>query len=179
MAMDSNTLKVLEEKYWAGKTSLEEERFLKSAAAQGQSGLSNELKGLLGSVESAFDHELGPDFDKAFWNRVETPVIKRPFILQFASVLKYAAAIAIAVGIAAVVWSLVNSSESDLVNTSAEISAVDTYDDPEKAFEEAKKALALASEKFNKGAKPMGEIKRFHTTQMSIAGSANNDDTDN
>lgn len=177
--MDFNTLLGLEEKYWAGETSLEEERILKSAALEKHPGLSDELKALLGSTAKAADLELDADFDASFWDRVEAPVARKPFILQFANVLKYAAAVLVLLGITAVVWNLIDRSETEQSNTSTEISAADTYEDPEIAFEQAKKALALASEKFNKGAEPMGEIKRFHSAQMSITGNSNHSDKDN
>ncbi len=47
----------------------------------------------------------------------------------------------------------------------------DTYSSPEEAFEEAKRALMMASEKLKTGEENLNEIKRFHHATVAVSGS--------
>jgi hypothetical protein len=168
--MDSETLKSLEAKYWEGRTSSEEDRALMTHASRPGSVLSEEIRHLMGAISEVKSVELGSDFDDAFWAKAEGNVQSKPLVLRMAVAFRYAAAILVAALLGLVLWlSLGAPKDTGQGGGAQQITAIDTYDDPEKAFEETKKALLLVSQKFNKGAEPVGEIKRFHTMQMSIA----------
>ncbi len=175
--MDSERLIRLEEKYWAGETSIDEEQVLESAALNDSAVLTPELKRLYSSVHSVKDLELGEDFDAAFWNRVEKPRKGSYRVLQFASLLKYAAVGIITIGISLVLWNIIDGDGQDSTQENLVVN-IDTFESPEAAFEETKRALLFASEKLNKGTEPVQEIKRFHTTKMSIIGTTPQTDSE-
>ncbi len=166
--MENRELQRLEMKYWAGETTLPEEEVLQREARAGSHALSADYKRLVGHADESRQIELDPGFEDAFWARVDSsePSIKR--IFTTAHFIRYAAVGIILVGLGLGMWDIFSG---DQLQEGQLITAVDdTYDSPEQAFEEAKKALMFASQKLNKGVEPVEEIKRFHTTKMSITG---------
>lgn len=173
--MDNRDLELLELKYWAGETTLPEEEVLQRAARAGSEGLSADYKRLVGLADQSREAELDPAFEAEFWARVEGGKSSGARIFTIAHFIRYAAVGIVLVALGLGMWDII--SEDHLPATTKPvwegqlISAVeDTYESPEQAFEEAKKALLFASQKLNKGAAPVEEIKRFHTTKMSIIG---------
>ena len=174
--MDGARLKYLERKYWEGNTSLEEENELKNAVDSGIDDVSPSLISVFKSTAELHNVSLDDDFDTAFWRKAEGDNNQaRVFTLSL--FMRYAAVGIILLGISGVIWTLILKDDSEQNVAQTEFINVDTYDDPEIAFEETKKALMYASQKLNEGKKPLGEIKRFYNAKMSITGTPANTDT--
>jgi hypothetical protein len=169
--MNNMRLKLLEEKYWQGETSLEEENELKSAALNGEEGLSPEFTDLVKSLrEDDEAPSLDSSFDDAFWaavNEKEDPkIIKRNFTPLH--MVRYAAAAVVLLCFSAGIWyALAENDHSEAVATTVVESE---FESPEAAFEEAKKALSFASAKMNKAKEPVQKIEKFHQATLSVAG---------
>jgi len=167
--MDKTRLAYLEKRYWAGETSLDEERELKEAVKNDSDGVSEELMSLFQEINRNTAKELNADFDSDFWNNVDSRESgARIFTLSL--FLRYAAVGVILLGLTFAVWSIILNDNSPEGTPEVAIAQADTFDDPEVAFEETKKALMFASQKLNKGKEPIREIKRFYNVKMSIAG---------
>lgn len=160
----------LEEKYWRGETTLEEEAALKRAVAERREGLTDALRAVMNDAAAAGLPELGDDFDDAFWQKADSrDASSGPTVLPLALWMRYAAA---AVLLIAVTTGAFYFFQNEKQNTEAVASAgpEDSFEDPEEALKEAIEALNFASEKLNAGKKPAGEIKRFHQSKMTITG---------
>ena len=167
--MDKTRLTYLEKRYWAGETSLDEERELKEAIRNDSEGASEELVSLFQELNRNTEKELDADFDSVFWNSVESDNSgARIFTLSL--FLRYAAVGVILLGLTFAVWNIILNENSPKGTPEAAIAQADTFDDPEVAFEETKRALMFASQKLNKGKEPIKEIKRFYNAKLSIAG---------
>lgn len=174
--MDSEAIKLLEAKYWEGLTSTEEDRLLMTLASKPESGLSQDLRYLMTAISEAKSAELEPGFEEAFWKAVDSKPQAKSVQFHMPIAFRYAAAVVMAIGIGALLWySSGTPTDLDPAVGRSQLSVVDTYDDPQKAFEETKKALLMVSQKFNKGVKPVGEIKRFHDLQMSVSAGVSNE----
>ena len=177
--MDRARLAYLEKRYWEGKTSLEEENELKTAALSGSDEVSASLIGIFEVTSLAHNVALDDDFDAAFWQKAgvqnKDNQVARVFTLSV--FMRYAAIGIILLGISGVIWTLILKDDHPEEVAQTEVLNVDTYDDPQVAFEETKKALMYASQKLNEGSKPLGEIKRFYNAKMSIAGMSADTDT--
>ncbi|MCH2214648.1 MAG: hypothetical protein MK086_05705 [Flavobacteriales bacterium] len=166
--MSDSQLNKLEEKYWNGETSLEEERLLKNAASQKDPALSREIVDLFKACEDeTMELKLDESFDQEFWSKVEDQprVIKGNFgTLNF---IRYAAAAVVIFCLSATIWySLGDSSSESQMSASSQ----EKFESPEEAFEEAKKALSFASAKMNKAKKPVRKIEKFHQATLSVSG---------
>jgi len=160
----------LEEKYWQGKTTLEEEALLKRAAADGLDGLSETLQIVLDDAGTECTRELDADFDVAFWQKVEERGAKRGgMILPLTLWMRYAAAAVVLIAVTSGSFYFFQNDYAPS-NTVAVTESSDTYEDPEVALKQAIEALNFASEKLNAGQKPAGEIKRFHQSKLTITG---------
>ncbi|NEN25753.1 hypothetical protein G3O08_19875 [Cryomorpha ignava] len=169
--MDSNRLKLLEKRYWAGESSLDEEHELKEAVRNDADGVSFELVSLFQEIAQNKDQILDADFDSDFWQKANNEKGKggaRIFTLSL--FMRYAAVGIILFGITFALWNIVLKDEPVEAIAQTEMTTGDTYNDPQVAFEETKRALLFASEKLNKGKEPIKEIKRFYNAKVSIAG---------
>ena len=169
--MDSNRLKLLEKRYWSGESSLDEEQELKDAIRDGVHGASEQLVSLFQELEQNKDKMLDSNFDSEFWQKATDEKNNggaRIFTLSL--FMRYAAVGVILFGITFALWSIIMKDESVPKIAKTNVTSIDTFDDPQVAFEETKRALMFASEKLNKGKEPMTEIRRFYNAKMSIAG---------
>lgn len=165
--MDPNRIKKLEARYWEGVATLEEEQELGRLAEAGSQHLSDGLTQMFALRKNISSNALDAEFDDRFWNHIETRNPIHRFTTR--AFLRYAAIGLILFGAGLGLWSVLMRNENPTHNPTV-VSSADTYDDPEIAFEETKRALMFASEKLNKGKEPVTELKRFYTTRMSIAG---------
>lgn len=176
--MDRARLEYLEKKYWQGKTSLEEENELKNAVQSGVDEVSRSLISVFNSTSQSHSVSLDDDFDTAFWQKAKGhSVDSQTRVFTLSVFMRYAAVGIILLGISGVLWTLVLKDDYQEEVAQTKFINVDTYDDPERAFEETKKALMYASQKLNEGKKPLVEIKRFYNAKMSITGTPANTDT--
>lgn len=161
-------LRKTEEKYWQGKTTLEEEEVLRKAAECEDPALSSELITAMKLLTEKAEANLGEDFDEDFWQKADQKSRGAGKIFPLHFIIRYAAAAAVLAIIFAGAYHYFDTrSESGPQTALAE---EDTFDDPEEAMQAALEALNFASEKLNKGQVPAREIKRFHHTKMTLIG---------
>jgi hypothetical protein len=171
--MSDFRLKQLEEKYWQGETSLEEEGELKSAALMGDEALSPEFIELMTSISDEIDQsnvQLDDSFESEFWAAIEEKndpkIVRGRFTpLEF---VRYAAAAVVLLCFSFAIWYAVG--DTDQAAVVASVQQEEQFESPEEAFEEAKQALSFASSKLNKAKKPIQNIEKFHQATLSVAG---------
>ena len=161
----------LEEKYWAGETNLIEESALLKAINDQPDLFSGELKSVFKTRVSTNNLKLDDDFEREFWEKVEGKSDSKNFI--FSDFTKYAAVGILLIGLGYAMTKIFQTEPSVTQPNVAEVNTMeDTYDSPELAFEEAKKALMMASGKLNEGQEKIKEIKRFHHAKKTVMGAA-------
>jgi len=156
--MEYSYLKQQVEKFWAGECSEQEESTLREyfryqSEIPEEFNSTKEYLGMLGMEENG----LNLDFDKRVLSIVEAEknrVINWRRIITSASV-----AAVLAIG----VFTMVNSENEP--NT---LIAEDTYENPEQAFLEVKKALIMVSNKINKGKSYSKELTNFNAATDQI-----------
>ncbi len=170
MHMDSK-FEILEAKYWAGETSLEEEKLLKQQALMAKSEISEELKQLFSISLEESKISLDSNFESEFWGLVEENEKMKGKVIQFrvSSFLRYAAVGVLAVAISFAIGNFIMKFDAAPVAVDGTFASLeDTYEDPEQAFLEMKRALMFASTKLNSGGAHIKELKRFDEG-MSVA----------
>lgn len=167
--MDIRRNNFLEKKYWEGSSTLEEEQELKQAVFENQQGLSNEIKELFKLSEDFSDIELGDDFDSDFWKKAALSE-NSASVWNISLFMRYAAVGILLFGLTMALWNILLQSDPVKPVPVSEVSHIDTYDDPQVAYEETKRALTFAAAKLNQGKEPITEIKRFYDARLSISG---------
>jgi len=163
--------KELEKKYWAGETNLIEESALVKAVNDHPGLFSSELKSVFKARVATNNLELDDDFESEFWQKVDGKSGSKNFI--FSDFTKYAAVGILLIGLGYALTKIFQPEPSVTQADVAEVNSMeDTYDSPEMAFEEAKKALMMASGKLNEGQEKIKEIKRFHHAKVTVMGAA-------
>lgn len=164
----------LEEKYWAGETNLIEDSAIAQGIKDNPELFSQELRSVFRAKSTMTGMKLDDDFEREFWKNIDEKAENKGFsIYHF---IRYAAAGIIILVLAYVFTLLIQTDQPASPGEVAEVQIVqDTYDSPEEAFEEAKKALMMASGKLNKGQEKIKEIKRFHDAKLTVMGAAEND----
>ena len=168
--MDYKHIENLLEKYWACETSIVEEKELKAFFS------SNQVPEHLKETAALFKYydaesnqkKLGTDFDnevlEGIGNDYASKETKEAKVVQwFNNYAKVAAVILIVITLSFVVTRTLNREQEKI-----EVAQSDTYEDPEDAFEETKKALLLISTKIGKGKKEMEKLGEFNKAQEKI-----------
>jgi hypothetical protein len=160
--MNSKKAEALLEKYWEGSSSRKEELELKSFFTT-KEGASHKDAGFFHYLNNKKeDAPLDESFDDQIIRSVQTntqPARSMGFKLWY---MAAAIALLLTVGI---ILTNTNTSE-DTVPT--EVVMVDTYDDPQKAFEETKKALLFLSSKLNQSSEYAAQLLKFEQSQEII-----------
>ena len=158
--MESQTMNELLEKYWRGETTREEEAQLR------QHFRDHEPPGHLRHVAALFQHyEARPRLDDDFDRRLEARLDEGKTAMMWPTLLKVAAVVAIFLGGA--LW----LKRTYLEETPAAPVAVvtsDTYEDPERAYQEAKQALLLVSSLMNEGTEHLTKLEEFDEAQQAV-----------
>lgn len=154
--IDQNTLLT---KYWEGKTTQEEEIQLFQGIESGTIEVTEAEKQYFQLLYSNQQIEAPSDLKSHVLNNTKK-VVRFP-TFHFNS-WKIAASIAIILVSAWFIDQKMNSSEKELV------AITDTFDNPEQAFEETKKALLLLSNSLGKGKKEAEKLSAFHKIQEKI-----------
>ena len=140
--MDYKTIKKILDKYWEGETSLQEEQLLKDYFN------SNQVAKELESFRPLFVYykkEQEKTSTQSFEKLKKKPVVHRlvpTWLVAAASIV-----LVLAVG----TFCYLNQSNSNTAIFAVDETTKDTYEDPQKAYEEAKAALMLISKGLNKG----------------------------
>lgn len=167
-----NKIHLLEERYWAGETTLQEELLLKQAALANDADVSDSLKSLFALANENSLRSLNSSFESDFWQAVEAKEAPRGKIISFnaTSFFRYAAVGILLVAFSFAIGNLIFKFNANPAGSPdiAFASLEDTYDNPEQAFLEMKRALMFASYKLNKGVNPVKELKRFDEGMNSV-----------
>ena len=161
--MDSKKAEALLKKYWDGKTDLKEEAALKKhfSTSETSSDISAAHfkylngKGAQNPLENSFDEEIV----NLISNEKSKP--KQKYVA-----LKYWFAAASLILIISV--SIIFKENIFKIDSPVEVVEVDTFEDPEKAFEETKKALMLISAKLNQSSDYATQFSKFEQSQKHI-----------
>lgn len=170
--MDLGRVEQLLAKYWECNTSQEEEHELREFFNSGS------VPDHLQSVAALFQYyvhekegnQLDSLFDKQILaqlkqqgNGVERSDLKGRIVSMFTNVAKVAAVILILATAAYFVREEYMTKRPQL-----DPYITDTFDDPQEAFEETKKALLLISKNFNKGRREAQKVGVFNEAQQKI-----------
>jgi hypothetical protein len=160
--MDYNRIKDLLDKYWNCETSLEEEAELHTYFSSGE--VHKDLKSyapLFQYFKSEGGIRISKDFDKKIIRQFETG--KKQAKQRVLSIFyKVAAAVILILFFVTIHQRFIE------VKDKAVTVVKDTFDDPEKALEETKKALLLVSEKWNKGKNNISKLSEFNKAEKII-----------
>ena len=159
--MDSEKIDDLLRKYWEGASSLEEEQELKAYFREGP--IPEHLKETA-ALFRYFDRGREKNitditFEKEVIKKIHAPARGKMATLVFNS-MRIAAGIIV---LFAAVW-LVRME----VRKSSAVDVADTYDDPQIAFEETKKALMIISKSFSTAEEQARKINLFNEAQQDI-----------
>ncbi|MGK7395442.1 MAG: hypothetical protein ACNS62_12775 [Candidatus Cyclobacteriaceae bacterium M3_2C_046] len=164
--MDFKRIEILLEKYWQAETSLQEEQELhhffqkvdipdhmKDTAVLFQyfQKEQEELK-----LDEKFDQDILEDLETE-----EKPIGRKAAMFDLNKVWKMAAVIALVISF------VIGYQYLDQSNHPA-VAELGTYEDPEAAYEETKKALLLISAQLNKGQQYAQEITRIHEAKEKV-----------
>jgi len=158
--MDLKQVDRLLEKYWEGETSLAEEKELQQFFTYGE--VPERLlvyREFFVAREITLNPDLGLDFDQEVLAKIH------PDKEQTRWTMIRIAAIGIVLIITAIgLFKLDKSNQQAVVASQQE----DTYQSPEEALSETKKAFAMISVAFNKGRQPVGKLAKLDETNNKI-----------
>jgi hypothetical protein len=146
-------------KYWKGETSLSEEKQLQQFFSYGEVPAHLLVyRDLFVAQEITLNPDLGLDFDREILDKIE--VKENSTRWNFMRIA--------AVGLVLIVMSIGLFKLDSTTNTQP-IAQVDTFNDPEEALAETKKAFAMLSVAFNKGQQPVMNIAKLDKTNQKVA----------
>ncbi|ATL48570.1 hypothetical protein COR50_16150 [Chitinophaga caeni] len=168
--MEYNKIRELLAKYWDCETSTGEESQLKVFFHEHQGTLPADLQEAAPMFQ--YFHQEASDEDQKIaelvatgpWDEVQPAlkvVSRRPFYLNW---MRYAAVLITALGIGYSVQQFTEKYRMD-----NQYAFTDTYNDPQKAFEETQKALQIVAKNLNKGTKPMENLAKFSEATEVLA----------
>ena len=162
--MEREQIKALLERYWEGETSLEEEKKLKQFFARPD--VPEEWKQEAGFFQylNAQKEKVALEDEEIIEMLEREPKKKDNQIRLYIENLAKIAAVILIVAVA--VFFVREDYESKKEQLDPMIS--DTYEDPQKAFEETKKALMLVSRQFNKGQKHASKLGAFEEATEKV-----------
>ena len=160
--MDYSKIKILLEKYWNCETTLEEESLLQEYLSR--SDIPEDLKefaALFQYYKSQREIRVSEGFEDRVLNEIESKEKKgnRRYLHLYYQV---AAAVILILFVVTIHQRFI------AVRDKATVLVQDTFDDPEKALEETKKALLLISEKWSKGKDNIARLSEFNKAEKII-----------
>lgn len=167
--MNSQRIEKILQKYFEGETSLSEEKELREFFQR------DDIPSHLKSLQSQFEYfekgseliELGADFDKKVLDSIrdDGKIIK--FSFRKRSSIYIMASVAASILILVTVFFQFNTFTRKID---------DTFNDPEIAYNEAKKIMVFVSEKFNKGTEQLQPIAKVNDGMDRLQNVAKFDD---
>lgn len=157
--MDSKKAEALRKKYWGGKSSLDEEKELKSHFLHGQDDGDPDQEYFNYLKNKNAQSPLDDQFDEKILKLIGTDEQSKK---QKNSALKYwiaAASLALIITVSVI-------SSYDFIDKKEVVA--DTYEDPEKAFEETKRALLLLSSRLNQSDEYATQFSNFEKSQKHL-----------
>ncbi len=167
---DIEKINLLLDKYWACLSSVEEEEILRNYFQQ--EDIPDTLKDTAAlfrfyaaQSEQALNSE---EFDNRMLHQLGTAeegILQKPRQKVLSLFRYYGRAAVLIVGVLVSAYFVKNEYERSRIQTAL---VEDTFEDPQKAFEETKKALMLISSKFNKGKAEVEKMAVFHTVEKKV-----------
>ena len=156
--MDLKQVEQLLNKYWEGETSIDEENALQQFFSFGDVPSHLQVYSeLFKSEEITLNPELGLDFDQEVLAKIgDSKTNNNRNFLRIA---------AIGIILIATAIGLFNLNKTESQN----IVQQDTFDNPELALEETKKAFVMISEAMNKGQQPVLKISKLDRANKKVA----------
>ena len=157
--MELKQVEQLLSKYWEGETSLSEEKQLQQFFSFGEVPAHLLVyRDLFVAQEITLNPDLGLDFDREVLDRLEfNEKSTRWNFMRIA-----------AVGLILIVISI-GLFKLDSATISQPVAQTDTFNDPEEALAETKKAFAMISVAFNKGQQPVLNMAKLDKTNQKVA----------
>jgi hypothetical protein len=157
--MDLKQVEQLLSKYWEGETSLAEEKQLQQFFSFGEVPAHLMVyRDLFVAQEITLNPDLGLDFDREVLDKLNTNENSTRW-----NFIRIAA-----VGLILIVTSIGFFKLNSTTNTQP-IAQEDTFNNPEEALAETKKAFAMISVAFNKGQQPAMNIAKLDKTNQKVA----------
>ena len=152
-------------KYWKGNTELDEEQKLKEHFSENEkSQIEDEYFNYL--IHKRKEKLISPGFDEEILRQING---KQGVERSLFQKVNWQIAAAILILFTAGILFINRESDPDgAINPSEQIVLVDTYEDPEIAFEETKKTLLLISSKLNKSSEYTAEFRKFSKSQEDL-----------
>lgn len=152
-------------KYWKGTSEVEEEQKLKKHVHKNEKlGIEDEYFNYLNQKKNA--KLIDPDFDKNILQLInEKHDVKRALYHKINWQVAAAILLLFSAGVIFINRQVSFRDSISSTNSSVEI---DTYEDPQLAFEETKKALLLISSNLNKGNEYTAKLSKFSETQQNL-----------
>jgi len=154
--MDYKKISVLLEKYWEGESTLEEEAALRDFFSTSHPDLPEEL------LEAAPLFQYFQVEAEKVW---EAPPVKVVKLSPWRHWMKYAAVMLVAVGIGYALKQHQQRQQQVLVAMQQE-----DMNDPQKAFDQTKKALQLLAKNLHKGTAGMQKLSYFNEATAVVEG---------
>jgi hypothetical protein len=166
--MELDRLDILAELFWEGACTDSEEQELKELIQDGPVPTRHgELKAYLDFTEHAVSAEnLGGSFDQQIMREIERRESNHN---SYPMWMKIAAGIVILLGLFSLVRSFTGSTDPQAEQPQIVMLEDDTFEDPELAYEEVKKALALMGMKMNDGMDHAGSLGMFDQAKEEIS----------
>jgi hypothetical protein len=164
MRMDSNRLDELIKKYWDCETSLEEEAQLREYFNGNDVPEQwKETAALFRYFEEQKSKSVEPQFEPTVVNRLESSKLKPEGRVAklFANAMRMAAGVA-------VLLLAVYFVRQEIRKTDDHLAVKDTFNDPERAFEETKKALLMISKGFGSAGQHAKKINMINEAREKI-----------
>ena len=160
--MDSKKAEALRKKYWEGTTSSEEENQLKNQLGSGNHHNDPEEEYFRFLKNEKLEEPLDQNFDDEFMQMVR----QQDSGTRQIKINRYWMAAAAVAAILSIGIIFNQGSFKSSPTETAEL--VDTYEDPQQAFEETKKALMFLSAKLNQGSDYAAEFSKFEASQKQL-----------
>jgi hypothetical protein len=161
--MDLKKLELLLDKYYKGNTTLEEEEALKKHYSSMTDTEDPEAMYFRYLNEASTKIPAGDSLDEKIIGLIRE---KEPVLRKKNVILKYwylAASFVLLIGLGYAFRDVLIPGKSQI-----EIAGEDTFEDPQKAFEETKKALLMLSSNLNKGENFVAQFSKFEQSQKIL-----------
>ena len=160
-----NTMDKLKKKYWEGATSASEEEILKRHSENKEDEPVEDV--FFSYLEHKRKEKINdPAFDADVLRQItQNQGTKRSLFQRINWQIAAAIAILFAIGTIYIVRQVGTNNSTGQQNTSL---LADTFEDPQLAFEETKKALLLISNNLNKSKVYAAEFKKFNESQEKL-----------
>ena len=161
--MAPKEIKILVEKYWAGKTSPKEEGILKVWYTEHADGSDPETERYFSMLGNFTKIKSDPSISLELPENASVRRINKPSRINYTYLSRIAAVLIVAMGLT-LIWKM----QPNNIHT-ATTEEVYTEEEIQKSYEEAKSALLLIASKLNKGKDAVGQLDKFSETKQRIS----------